>query len=313
MWTIIPAILMGWSLGANDAANVFGLGVGVRAVRYGVAVTLTAAFALLGAYLGGARGMATYSSVATQSMASSFCVALAAGLTVAVMTWRGLPVSTTQAAVGAIIGVALVSGRTVEWGVLGRIVVSWVASPLGAMVLAYLLHRFLSPWLEGRLGGLVLYDRIIRLGIVLIGIWGSYALGANNVANVTGVYVGAGILSVPLATLIGGGSIALGVLTFARPVMETVGERLVPLGPLPALLAVGAQAAALQVFSIVGVPVSASQAVVGAVVGIGLVKGVETVNRRQLVNIMVGWALTPTIAGGVGALLWLVLGNILPS
>jgi len=313
MWMIIPAILMGWSLGANDAANVFGLGVGVRAVRYGVAVVLTGAFALLGAYFGGARGMDTYSSVAAQSMATSFCVALAAGLTVAFMTWRGLPVSTTQAAVGAIIGVALVTGQPVDWGVLGRIAVSWVASPVGAMALAYLLHRFLSPHLEARIGGLVLYDQVIRLGIVAVGIWGAYALGANNVANVTGVYVGAGVISVPLATLIGGGSIALGVITFSRRVMETVGEGLVPLGPLPALLAVAAQAAALQAFSFVGVPVSASQAVVGAVVGIGLVKGVETVNRRQLLGIALGWVLTPSLAGLVGALLWLALGPLLPG
>ena len=205
----------------------------------------------------------------------------------------------------------MVTGQPVDWGVLGRIVVSWVASPLGAMVLAYLLHRFLSPWLEARLGGLVLYDRVIRLGIVLIGIWGSYALGANNVANVTGVYVGAGILSVKLATLIGGGSIALGVVTFSRRVMETVGEKLVPLGPLPALLAVAAQAASLQVFAVLGVPVSASQAVVGAVVGIGLVKGVRTVNRWQLLAIVAGWVLTPALAGLVGALFWLAFGPLL--
>ena len=312
MWTLFPAILMGWSLGANDAANVFGLAVGVRAVRYWVAVLLTGAFALLGAYLGGAQGMATYSSVAAQNMASSFCVALAAGLTVAGMTWRGLPVSTTQAAVGAIIGVALVTGRQVEWGVLGKIVISWVASPLGALVVAYLAHRFLSPLIETRLGGVFLYDQLVRYGIVAIGIWGAYALGANNVANVTGVYVGAGLLSVPAATLIGGGSIALGVLTFSRRVMETVGEKLVPLGPLPALLAVAAQAASLQLFAVLGVPVSASQAVVGAVVGIGLVKGVQAVNRRQLLGIALGWVLTPTLSGLVGALLWTLLGGLLP-
>lgn len=312
MWAIFPAVLMGWALGANDAANVFGLAVGVRAVKYWIAVLLTAAFALLGSYLGGAQGMATYSSVAGQSIGTSFCVALAAGLTVAFMTWRGLPVSTTQAAVGAIIGVALTSGRAVDWGVLGKVVISWVASPIGAMALAYLVHRFLSPLLEKRLGGLIMYDRLLRWGIVAIGIWGAYALGANNVANVTGVYVGAGLLTVPAATLVGGGSIALGVITFSRRVMETVGEKLVPLGPLPALVAVAAQAASLQVFAVLGVPVSASQAVVGAVLGIGLVKGVKTVNARQLAMIGLGWVATPTTAGLVSAALWLALGGLLP-
>ncbi|HEC63164.1 MAG TPA: inorganic phosphate transporter, partial [Candidatus Acetothermia bacterium] len=76
--------------------------------------------------------------------------------------------------------------------------------------------------------------------------------------------------------------------------------------------AVAAQAASLQIFAILGVPVSASQAVVGAVVGIGLAKGVETVNRKQLLNIGLGWVLTPTLAGVMGALLWLAVNRFLP-
>ncbi len=312
MWSLFPALLMGWSLGANDAANVFGLGVAVRAVRYWTAVCLTATAALLGAYLSGAAGMATYTALASQGLRSSFCVALAAGLTVTFMTWRGLPVSTTQAAVGAILGVALATRRDLEWGVLTRIVLSWITSPVAALVIAYVLHRIVSPLVERKLAGLLWYDRTMRLGIIGIGIWGAYALGANNVANVTGVYVGAGVLTVPMAALIGGGSIALGVLTFSRPV-ETVGERLVSLGTWPALLAVTAQAAVLQVFSLIGVPVSASQAVVGAVVGIGLVKGVAAVNVRQLVAIFAGWVLTPLGAGVVAYLLWLGVGRFLPG
>lgn len=313
MWAILPAILMGWSLGANDAANVFGLAVGARAVRYRTAVVLTGAFVLLGAYLGGARGMATYGALTGHDLATAFCVALGAGLTVTLMTIFGLPVSATQAAVGAMVGVALAAGRAVEWGVLVRIVLSWVTSPLGALVLAYLLHRVLGPLLERGLAGLTAYDRFLRWSIVAVGIGGSYALGANSVANVTGVYVGAGLLSVPAAALIGGGSIALGVLTYSRRVMETVGERLVHLGLLPALFAAISQAAILRLFAHVGVPVSTSQAVVGAVVGIGLVKGVSAVNARQLGAIFVGWALTPAVAGAMGFLLWLALGTFLPA
>ncbi|MCX7750798.1 MAG: anion permease [Candidatus Bipolaricaulota bacterium] len=313
MWAILPALLMGWSLGANDAANAFGLGVGVRAVRYRTAVLLTAGGALLGAWLSGRAGLATYSALASQGLPTAFCVALAAGLTVTLATWRGLPVSTTQAAVGAILGVALASGRPVEWGVLTKIVLSWIASPLASLVLAYLLHRALSPLVEHRLGGLLWYDRGIRWGIVAVGTWGAYALGANNVANVTGVYVGAGLLTPSAAALLGGGSIALGALTFARPVMETVGEKLVPLGAWPALLAVASQAAVLQAFSVIGVPVSASQAVVGAVVGIGLVKGVAAVNVRQLLEIVLGWVLTPVAGGAVGYVLGLTAARILPG
>ncbi len=313
MWTLFPALLMGWALGANDAANVFGLAVSVRAVRYLTAVVLTAFGAVAGAYLAGSPGMATYSALAHQSLGSSFCAVLAAGFTVAVMTWRGLPVSTTQAIVGGILGVSLAAGRSVDWSVLGRIGISWVSSPLGSLLLAFVLHRLLSPLVERRLGGLIWYDRLTRWGLIVIGLWGAYALGANNVANVTGVYVGVGLLSVPAAALVGGGSIALGVLTYARPVMITVGEKLVALGTWPALVALTAQAAALQVFAALGVPVSSSHAVVGAVVGIGLVKGVAGVNLRQLGRIVVGWVLTPTAAGLVAAAFWMALGRFLPS
>lgn len=312
MWAILPAILMGWALGANDAANVFGLGVSVRAVRYTTAVLLTAAAALLGAYLAGGPGMATYSALSVHRLSTAFCATLAAGLTVAAMTWRGLPVSTTQAMVGGILGVSLAAGRPVDWGVLARIAISWFSSPLGSLALAYLLHRALSPLVERRLGGLVFYDRLTRWGIIGIGIWGAYALGANNVANVTGIYVGAGLLSVPAAALIGGGSIILGVLTYARPVMVTVGEKLVALGTWPALLALAAQAAALQAFAALGVPVSSSQAVVGAVVGIGLVKGVAAVNFRQLLAIILGWVMTPAAAALMGYVFWVALGRVLP-
>lgn len=309
MWVILPALFMGWALGANDAANVCGLAVTVGALRYRTAVILTAIFAVLGAALSGSAGMGTYGALAAHGLGGAFLVALAAGLTVTIMTWRGLPVSTSQAAVGAIVGVALASGKAVDWSVFGRIVLSWITSPLGALLLSFLLHRFLSPLLAHTVLGLESFDRLSRWGLILIGIWGAYALGANNVANVTGVFVGAGLLSPALAGLVGGASIALGVLTYSRPVMATIGQKLVQIGTWPALLALASQAAILQLFTAVGVPVSSSQAVVGAVVGIGLVKGVSAVNRRQVLAIVLGWVLTPAFSGLLGFLLWYGFGR----
>ncbi len=311
MWALLPTLFMGWALGANDAANICGLGITTGAIRYRTGVTLTALLVLLGAYLSGQAGMGTYEALAAHETAGAFCVALAAGLTVTLMTWRGLPVSTSQAAVGAIVGVALIAGKPVEWWVLLKIALSWITSPLGALCIAFLLHRFLSPFVLRAFASLERFDRLVRWGLILMGVWGAYALGANNVANVTGVFVGAGLVSATVGALIGGASIALGVLTYARPVIVTVGNRLAQVGTWPALLAMAAQAAVLQLFTAVGVPVSSSQAVVGAVVGIGLVQGVEAVNLRQVAAIGAGWVLTPTLSGLIGALLWLLLRGML--
>lgn len=311
MWALLPALLMGWALGANGGASVYGLGVTTGAIRYRTAVLLTALFVIFGAYFAGYAGMDTYGALASHGLGSGFCVALAAGITVTLMTWRRLPVPTSQAVVGGIVGVALAVGESVDWGMLLRIVLSWITSPLGALFIAFLLHRFLSPALSKTVLSLEKFDRFVRWGIILMGIWGAYAFGANNVANVTGVFVGAGLVSPQLGALIGGASIAVGVLSYSWPVIETVGNRLAQVGTWPALLVLASQAAILQVFTAIGVPVSSSQAMVGAVVGIGLVKGVAAVNLRQVLDIVVGWVLTPVFAGLLGACFWLLLRGVL--
>ena len=129
----------------------------------------------------------------------------------------------------------------------------------------------------------------MRTLLIAAGSYAAYALGANNVANVTAVFVGAGQLNIFGAKLLGGLSIAIGIITFSRPVMETVGRKLVSLDPFSALIVV-------HVYTLVGVPVSTSQALIGAVLGVGLVKGINTVSKQTLGNILLAWFLTPTIA-----------------
>ena len=132
--------------------------------------------------------------------------------------------------------------------------------------------------------------------MIITGSYGAYALGANNVANVTAVFVGAGLLNVFSAAMIGGASIALGILTFSRPVMETVGEKLVKLDPFSALVVVLSLSVTMHIYTLVGVPVSSSQAVVGGVLGVGIVKGVNTVKAKTLLHILLGWLFTPVVS-----------------
>jgi len=99
-----------------------------------------------------------------------------------------------------------------------------------------------------------------------------------------------------VGTPLGAAIIALGILTFSRPVMETVGKKLVRLDPFSALIVVLSLALTVHFYTLVGVPVSTSQAVVGGVLGIGIIKGVNTVSRQTLRNILLAWFLTPVVA-----------------
>ena len=144
---------------------------------------------------------------------------------------------------------------------------------------------------------------VYLIGILSAGCYGAYSLGANNVANVTGVYVGSGILTPQHAALIGGLSIAVGVLTYSKKVMMTVGKGIAPLSPFSAFVVVLAEALTLHLFTQIGVPVSSSQAVVGAIVGVGIVRDTRTVSSKMLVKIAIAWALTPLSAGIMACLL----------
>ncbi|MBS3788412.1 inorganic phosphate transporter [Candidatus Bipolaricaulota bacterium] len=76
------------------------------------------------------------------------------------------------------------------------------------------------------------------------------------------------------------------------------------MGPLSAVAAQTAAAVAVHFFSIIGIPVSTSQDIVGAIIGVGLVKGVSTVSLRKIIEIVIGWVATPTAAALLAFLLY---------
>jgi inorganic phosphate transporter, PiT family len=296
MWTISSGLFLGWSLGANDSANIFGTGVATGLVKYRSAILLTSIFVMLGAVLEGAKCMDTLAGLYLLIPVEAFVCALAAAVTMTSLTFLAVPASTSQAVVGAIIGAGLFSG-TADFSSLYKIVVCWVFTPVFALLIGYVCHRGLGFVVEHTIKDITHRDFFNSLGILSAGCYGAYCLGSNNVANVTGMYVGAGLLSPLAAAVIGGASISLGVLTYSKKVMMTVGKGIVPLDPFSALVAVLAQAATLHLFTQIGVPVSSSQAIVGAVVGVGLVSDAQTISMSMLVRISIGWLATPAAAG----------------
>ncbi len=306
MLSLLSGVFLGWSLGANDASNAFGSAVASKMVKFWTAAILASLFVLLGALLEGQAGIETLTGLTDMSIKKAVIASVSAALTVTLMTAIGLPVSTSQAVVGAILGIGFLN-RQVNMSGLGKVVVCWFGTPIGGMVIAAIVYKLLAAIYNRSPIDLFNSDILLRISLIIAGSYAAYTLGANNVANVTAVFVGAGQLKVFSASLLGGVSIALGILTFSRRVMETVGKKLVQLDPFSALIVVLAEAITVHFFTIVGVPVSTSQAVVGAVLGVGVVKGINTVRRRTLINILIGWFFTPAIACFVAVVLYFVV------
>ena len=320
---LLSGLFLGWSLGVNDAANVFGTAVGTRMVRFKTAAAIASIFVIIGAVLGGSGTTETLTALgAVNAMAGSFTVALAAGVTVAWMNSTKLPVSTTQAIVGAIIGWNFFTGSRTDYTVLSQIVLTWILSPLLAAVFAIALY-FIFRRLLGRAQlHMLRVDAYTRAGLILVGALGSYSLGANNIANVMGVFVPASpfrdltlfgaisILGTQQLFLLGAIAIAVGICTRSQRLMSTVGNDIFKLTPILALVVVLAQSLVLLAFSSKGlqhlllslglpalppVPVSSTQAIIGAIFGVGIVKGGRGINFRILGRISAGWIITPVI------------------
>jgi inorganic phosphate transporter, PiT family len=295
MFSLLGGVFLGWSLGANHAANCFGSAVASRMVRFWTAAILCACFVLIGALLEGQAGIKTLSGLTSIDLEQAVSITVAVAVTVTVMTLLNLPVSTSQGVVGAILGIGFLNHQ-LNLASLGKVVICWFGTPFCAILAALILYEVLAL-VYNRLGISIFHaDVLLRIGLVAAGSYASYSLGANNVANATAVFVAAGTLTIFKAALIGGLSIGFGVLTYSRGVMETVGRKLVQLDPFSALIVVLAEAITVHFNALVGVPVSTTQAVIGAVLGVGLVKGARTINRKTLYSIFTGWFLTPTVA-----------------
>ena len=327
---ILSGVFMGWSVGTNDAANAFGTAVGTRVVKYRTAIWLCAVFAVLGAVVSGHKVIDSVGSYAVNNSITTglaaFIVMLAATITVTGMTLIKVSVSSSQCLVGAIVGWGLSQG-TADWSKTSGFLSAWLISPVAAMVICFALCFFAERFIEKRVKGLAAYDMVIKIGYIVSGIFAAYSLGANSAANATGIYLRVGVFDGPaqavnrflsalhipftvtvplLAALIGGLSIALGVLTFSKRVMLTVGESITKLSPLTGFLVVLSCSVVIFFFSLIGYTISNSQAVIGAVMGAGFAKGVRSVDFKVLGRIFVAWFGTPTIAGVVCYLIGIV-------
>lgn len=302
--TVLMGIGVGWSIGANDAANSLGTAVGSRVLNLKQAIILIAIFGFLGAYLQGSyvtktigKGIVPMAQLDKNAAIYLALVAsFAACVWVVLATYWKMPISTSHSIVGAVAGAGLAIHAPVKWKVLGDIFICWIFTPLGAAVLGYLFYLLFKNTLYRIIPRRYLRT-IMAVLVITSGCYVAYTWGANDVANAVGVMVGAGILSPKLSIALGGLAIVLGIVTWGYKVIETIGLGITQLLPIMAFSAQLASAINVHIYTIFGIPVSTSHSIVGAIFGVGLVRGVRVLNLRIMKEIVVCWLATPFISG----------------
>jgi phosphate/sulfate permease/DNA-binding CsgD family transcriptional regulator len=234
-----------------------------------------------------------------------------------------LPVSTSQAIVGGIIGWSVFTQGKIDWTLISEIVLSWILAPIIGVILGILFFVLMRWFLNRTRIHLIKLDFYLRITLAIVISLAAFGLGANNIGNVIGVfsnfapnvYIDFGFFSInglQILFLVGGFSIALGIYTYSRRSINETDEGILSLAPESAIVVLFAQAVVLFLFSsswlasiffsiglppIPLVPVSSTQIVVGALLGIGIVKGAREIEFKTLAGIGLSWVTTPLSAG----------------
>ncbi|MBW2441918.1 MAG: anion permease [Deltaproteobacteria bacterium] len=305
---------VGWNIGANDTANCIGTTVGCGLLSFRRAVILVAVFAILGAMLQGHHVMHTIGKgiVKTDLNYLAVCVALiCSGVFVTLATFFKIPTSTSQAIVGGVVGIGLAVGAEVDFSKFILIAESWIICPILVMALAYGLMHLIRLVLRRFATSSILFQQALGYLAIISSCYVAYSMGANNAGNAVGPVANLNIFPTRVLLLIGGLSIAIGAITYGRKVADTVGKGITPLDIPAAFVAQVASAFGMHLFSMFGIPVSTSSAIVGAVVGVGLVKGAHGISTKTILTILIGWVLTPALAGTCAFMLYKVIETLL--
>ncbi|MGH1372433.1 MAG: inorganic phosphate transporter [Cellvibrionaceae bacterium] len=404
----IFGVFMAWGVGANDVANAMGTSVGSRALTIKQAILIAMVFEFLGAYLAGGEVTSTIRKgiIDPAMMADTpellvfgmMSALLAAGTWLLIASILGWPVSTTHSIVGAIVGFAAVgiAFDAVAWAKVGKIVASWVVSPVLAGTISFFLFRSVqklilnteNPFINAKrfiplymfaVGFLMAMVTLLKglkhvfkdmglkfsflenagiamlfgLLVMAIGIWMmrkikdegnennrfasvervfavlmvftacamAFAHGSNDVANAVGPLAAIyGVISTGAVAaktsmpswilLLGGAGIVVGLATYGWKVIATIGKKITELTPSRGFAAELGAAATVVLASGTGLPISTTHTLVGAVLGVGLARGIGALNLRVIGTIFTSWIITLPAGAGLAILFFFFFKGI---
>ncbi|MDD3043328.1 MAG: inorganic phosphate transporter [Methanosarcinaceae archaeon] len=344
---------MAWNIGANDLANAMGTVVGTGGLSIRQVIVLAAVFEFLGAVYFGSRvtetiakgivpidrlgelgnpgnlgngpaGLAGGVGGFPHMLALGMLAAvLAAGFWVTFATFYNLPVSTSHASVGGMLGFGLalayrgiIPYSLIRWPVLARIVASWLISPVLGAVLAFLLFVLIRTLVLHRVEKDV--EKYFVGLQVITACYLAFAHGSNDVAGAVGplsaAFARLGLIGgeeVPAwLFMLGGVGMVLGLSTWGYRVIETVGSKITELTPSRGFAAQFATASVVLLHSYVSLPISTTHILVGSVIGVGLAGGLSAVDLSVVWKIVFSWIVTVPVAALTSALLFLGFGAL---
>jgi len=302
-------MLIAVGIGAND--ETFSVVYGSKILTMRQVLIFAVILAIAGALLLG-EGVAK--TVGGSILASNFKITEAIVITVLLSTaiWLlvasafGLPISTTHATIGSIIGIGIFLGDIagLNWEMILYLAMWWILSPVVGFFGTYFAYKILYKYKQKRLNGFQDYEGYEKkfAFIVLITIFiTAFARAGNDCSNAVGIVVGVGDIDISFLLIITGLSLAVGLVILGRLVITNLGE-MTELRPSTAFAAQIPTAAIMLIGTIQKIPLSGSHMLVASLVG--LAKASKTPMKKGLWKIMLVWILTFPVAGILAIILY---------
>ncbi|WP_066064451.1 inorganic phosphate transporter [Neobacillus soli] len=303
MLTVIAVIIglfFAMNIGASGAAASMGIAYGSGVVKKRLALLLCGITVFLGAWLGGGEVVKTIGSgivpTSTFTIPIALIVLASAALSLLLANIFGIPLSTSEVAVGSVVGAGVVY-QSVFVSKLVWIMFFWLLTPVAAFFIAilasYLLkNKWLKKWMEASRA-----VPFLSALVVFMGLFEAFSAGMNNVANAVGPLVGAGILSTGNGIFWGGLFVAFGALLLGQRVLETNGKKITALRLEEGCVISGTGATIVTMASVFGIPVPLTQITTSSIIGIGFAKHGRAVLKKDIViQMLTVWIVSPVLS-----------------
>ncbi|MEA3379018.1 MAG: inorganic phosphate transporter [Nanoarchaeota archaeon] len=295
---IFGSLLVGYGIGANSGANCLGSAVGANVINYKKAAYFISILALIGAALQGHHTASTIGTgiidLSIVSHLAILAILLSAGIMIIAFSYFGLPVSTTMSIIGSIIGVGLLLKMHIGWKMSLIIFFIGFICPLVSAFFSFIFYKVYSKLIAKR--HFLLFEKSLKFFLLISGGFLAYSLGANDIGNALGPVLGKGLITPVLGGLIAGLALAFGTVTLGGKVMKTVAVGITRLNSAMAFASQLGAALAIYILTLLSIPTSTTFAIIGGIAGVGIVKGISTIDFKTVKQIVIGWIITPVLS-----------------
>jgi PiT family inorganic phosphate transporter len=319
---VLLAIAFDYTNGFHDTANAIATSVATRALSPRRAIIMATAFNFIGAFAGTAVAKTVGSGLVDEDTTTLTVVAAAliGAITWNMITWwLGLPSSSSHSLIGGLLGATIIAAGTSALnvpGIVSKVLIPMFTSPLLGFVIAFALMIAIY-WIFRGSKRKPMALRFRKLQVISAG-YMAFAHGSNDAQKTMGIItlalLSAGVINEfvvpPWVIVVSATALSAGTAVGGWRIMYTMGQRVTKLEPVQGFAAETTGATILLGTAVLGMPVSTTQVISGAIMGVGSSQGVRHVRWGVARRILVAWGLTLPAAGLIGASAWVVLNAL---